>query len=232
MLKILITCEHGGNWLPKAYRHLFIEHSELLNSHRGYDIGALALAKALAPIAHFTQFSKTSRLLIELNRSLHHPKLFSQITRSLPIKTKQTIIKKFYLPYREALTQQIQQYVKAGYFVLHISVHSFTPELNGEIRNADVGFLYDPSRSNEKHFCKIWRKHLQETSLLRLRNNYPYLGKSDGLPCYFRKLFTNQNYAAIELETNQALWQQSKTSQKWLHKLLFNTLATALVKFE
>ena len=31
-----------------------------------------------------------------------------------------------------------------GRRVIHISSHSFTPELNGKVRRADVGLLYDP----------------------------------------------------------------------------------------
>ena len=45
---LLITCEHGGNRVPHAYRNLFASASRLLQSHRGYDAGALALAREIA----------------------------------------------------------------------------------------------------------------------------------------------------------------------------------------
>ena len=44
----LITCEHGGNRIPAPYRRLFRGQRALLDSHRGYDPGALVMAKALA----------------------------------------------------------------------------------------------------------------------------------------------------------------------------------------
>jgi len=47
-LRFLITCEHGGNRIPARYRPLFACHGALLASHRGYDPGALALARDFA----------------------------------------------------------------------------------------------------------------------------------------------------------------------------------------
>ena len=36
---ILITSEHGGNEVPANYNSLFLGYDDLLNSHRGLDIG-------------------------------------------------------------------------------------------------------------------------------------------------------------------------------------------------
>ncbi len=43
MQKILITCEHGGREIPKEFQQHFDAHQELLETHRGWDIGALEL---------------------------------------------------------------------------------------------------------------------------------------------------------------------------------------------
>jgi predicted N-formylglutamate amidohydrolase len=45
---LVITCEHGSNRIPAPYRDLFHAHEVLLDSHRGYDPGALIMARALA----------------------------------------------------------------------------------------------------------------------------------------------------------------------------------------
>ena len=37
---LVITCEHGGNHIPGAYRHLFQGQEAVLQSHRGFDPGA------------------------------------------------------------------------------------------------------------------------------------------------------------------------------------------------
>ena len=33
--------------------------------------------------------------------------------------------------------------------MIHVSSHSFTPELDGKVRRADVGLLYDPAPRGE-----------------------------------------------------------------------------------
>jgi hypothetical protein len=78
----IITCEHGGNRIPTPYRLLFRGQGALLDSHRGYDPGSLVMAKALASACRAPLVaSTTSRLLIDLNRSIGHPQLFSAVTR-------------------------------------------------------------------------------------------------------------------------------------------------------
>jgi len=45
---LVITCEHGGNRIPALYRGLFQAQQPLLDTHQGYDPGALVMARALA----------------------------------------------------------------------------------------------------------------------------------------------------------------------------------------
>ena len=95
----MVTCEHGGNRIPAPYRRLFQGQRALLDSHRGYDAGALVMATALsenlrAPLVAST----TSRLLIDLNRSLGHRDLFSAVTRRAPAKTRTEIVEQHYRP--------------------------------------------------------------------------------------------------------------------------------------
>lgn len=221
MLKLLLTCEHAGNNVPAAFTKLFEGHEDILKSHKGYDIGALDLYNTLNPIADKCFSDETTRLLIELNRSLHHPKLFSSITRGLDDAVKAKIIKHHYLPYRDQIENFIQDFVMAGRQVLHVSVHSFTPVFNGEERDADIGLLYDPKRKAEQAFCKYWKKELQrQQEGLMIRYNYPYLGIADGLTTYLRRKFKGNEYMGVELEVNQKLvtqgesWNQLKENIK------------------
>ena len=88
----------------------------------------------------------------------------------------------------------------------HVAVHSFTPELDGEVRNADVTFLYDSRRPRERELCRRWAAILHRIDpALRLRRNYPYLGKADGLATALRRLQPEARYMGVELEINQAL---------------------------
>lgn len=78
----IITCEHGGRAVPVALAPLFAGHEELLASHRGWDPGALDLAERLTRrLAAPLHAARTSRLVVDLNRSLHAPDLFSELWR-------------------------------------------------------------------------------------------------------------------------------------------------------
>lgn len=206
-LGILITSEHGGNQVPVAYRHLFKGAKKVLASHRGYDPGSLALAESLAADAEAPLIkTEITRLLVEVNRSPGHPKLFSEFTASLSPAERKKLLENFYHPHRKNIEQTIERLISKSSCVIHVGVHTFTPELNGEIRNADVGLLYDPTRRKETHFARLWREAWQaQMPELRIRRNYPYLGKSDGLVTYLRRTFSPERYLGIELEINQRL---------------------------
>ena len=202
----LLTCEHGGNQIPEPYRKLFATTSarRALETHRGYDLGALRMAKALAQRFGVELFaSETSRLLVDLNRSLGHPRLFSEFSAPLDQAARQVVLERYYWPHRQRVEQAIAEHRRSG--VVHIAIHSFTPELNGELRRAEVGLLYDPASSGERRFCERWQRGLAERGgQLRVRRNYPYRGTSDGFPPYLRERFGTSSYWGIELETNQA----------------------------
>jgi len=201
----LITCEHGGNRIPSRYLDFFRGRGALLRTHRAYDMGALRVARELsAALSAPLVVSTVSRLLIELNRSPSHPKLYSEATRDAPDDIKREIFKRYYQPYRAKVETQIAQAVAGGARVIHISCHSFTPELNGEMRNADIGLLYDPSRLPEARLCRRWQMALKVyASALKTRMNYPYTGVSDGFTVYLRRQFQAHAYLGIELEINQ-----------------------------
>ena len=201
----IITCEHGGNHVPPAYAPLFLGHEALLNTHRGWDLGALALATQLADAIDAPLFAATTtRLLIDLNRSIGHRQLHSEATRGLPLAARRAIAGQYYRPHRDAVEAEVARRIAAGRRVVHIASHSFTPELHGVVRQADVGFLYDPRRAGERPFASRWLAALKRLRPdLKLRRNYPYQGKGDGLTALLRKRHAANLYLGMELEVNQ-----------------------------
>jgi predicted N-formylglutamate amidohydrolase len=202
---LLITCEHAGNQIPAVYQVLFSGNQHVLYTHRGYDKGALPLAKRLSQRLWAPLFyTEISRLLVEANRSEGTEALFSEFSRGLGEHERQGILDRYYRPYRKQVTQAIQEQIDCGKAVLHLSIHSFTPELNGQVRDADIGLLYDPDRPREAALCAAWEKALLAAAPdLRVKHNYPYFGTDDGFTTSQRQLFTDEQYAGIELEVNQ-----------------------------
>ncbi len=201
---VVLSCEHGGNNIPEQYRYLFQNAGENLNSHRGYDIGALELFEMIkSSYVVYKQGATASRLLVDINRSLYRRTLFSEYTKPLLKEEKDLILENYYYAFRRPFEEKVTSLWRQGKTVLHLSVHSFTPCLNGEIRQTDFGILYNPERKEEKVFAKLWKAEL---NLLlpdyRVRFNYPFRGKPDGHVRYFRDR-EEEKYLGIEFELNQ-----------------------------
>lgn len=224
---IVISCEHGGREVPGAYATLFSDRESLLDSHRGWDPGALELGLQMAnrfgvPLHAAT----TTRLLIDLNRSIGHRQLFSEVTRRLSPARRQEIIDQYYRPHRDAVEGAIARHIAAGHRVLHIASHSFTPTLHGVDRHADVAWLYDPRRPSEVAFTVAWMKDVaQRAPELRLRRNYPYRGWGDGLTALLRKRYPDEAYVGIELELNQCFVSRGGAPWVDLRAKLVDSLA-------
>lgn len=226
----VVTCEHGGNRIPAAYVDLFHGWQARLSSHRGYDRGALIMARDLAAALQAPLVTSTvSRLLVDLNRSLSSPQAWSDATRALSPTSKQAIVSRHYAPYRQRLMNTVAEAVAAGQRVIHVSSHSFTPVLDGQVRNADIGLLYDPARPGEVALAARWKAALAEHSAeLRVRRNYPYHGKNDGLTTAMRRCFAPSEYVGIEIELNQALVLAQPRLWRQLRRAVVTTLASAL----
>jgi predicted N-formylglutamate amidohydrolase len=225
---LLLSCEHGGREVPTAYATLFYGLDALLDSHRGWDPGALELGLQMAREFGVPLYAATTtRLLVELNRSLGHAQLFSAVTRPLSSGSRQEIIDRYYRPHRDAVEAEVARHVACGHRVLHIASHSFTPTLDGVARSADVAWLYDPRRAGEVAFSAAWMKALaQRAPALRLRRNYPYRGRGDGLTSLLRKRYPDAHYVGVELEVNQRFVAQGGAPWDGLREKLIGSLKT------
>jgi predicted N-formylglutamate amidohydrolase len=203
---LILSCEHGGHRVPAAYRRLFRGASAALASHRGWDPGALDCARRLAKALSAPLYAATTtRLLVDLNRSLDHPRLLSPWSTALSDKEREQLLERHYHPHRNQLRDAIHE-ASGSAVVLHLAVHSFAPRLKGRERNADVGLLYDPARRLERLWCGAMKGWLrQQAPDLRVRRNYPYLGRTDGLTTSLRRELVGERYLGIELELNQRL---------------------------
>ena len=119
----LITCEHGGNRIPPPYLDCFAGQEALIQSHRGYDPGALTMARELArALAAPLIYSTISRLLVDLNRSPGHPRLHAEAIRALPDTVRHEIVRKHYLPFRSRAERAIRHAIEAGHRVINLSL--------------------------------------------------------------------------------------------------------------
>lgn len=204
---LLITCEHAVNHVPEELTHLFADCPEVLRSHRAFDQGAAELARHIANTLSSPLFeAKLTRLLVDHNRSPHNRSLWTEFSRGLSASEKLRLLDNYYRPFRGEVAGWISESLEDECKVVHVSVHSFTPVLDGEQRAVDIGLLYDPGRTEEGFFADVWKSRISACRPdLRVRFNVPYRGRSDGHLTSYRELYESRDYVGIELEINQSL---------------------------
>lgn len=227
---VVVSAEHGGNDVPADYGALFRNQRKALRSHRGWDPGTRALAESLARALQAPAItSSVTRLLVDLNRSPHNPRVFSRITRSLPRADRVALLERYHRPHWERARLAVSKEVAERGRVLHLGVHSFTPVIDGEVRRADLALLYDPSRPRERGLATHWAEALSTSLPDRVvRRNHPYRGAADGMTTAFRGLFSGTRYLGLEIEVNQRHVGNDGSFPSWVAEALLATLSGVL----
>jgi predicted N-formylglutamate amidohydrolase len=227
-VRLLLTCEHGGNRVPPEYAKLFRNAIRTLQSHRAWDLGALDLARRLGRTFEVPVLAVTwSRLLVESNRAPSNWRIWSEFTASLAADEKARILDRYWWPHRRTVDAEIERLIAEGNRIVHVAVHSFTPVMSGIERNADIGLLYDSRRSAERALCTRWQEILEELHpTVRVRRNYPYIGATDGFPTWLRRRHAPDEYVGIELEINQAMFAKHPVSE--VHRVIATSLERLL----
>lgn len=204
---LVLSCEHAGADVPARWRDLFAGHEDLLATHRALDLGAADLARALGrALGTRPLLARVTRLLVDTNRSPDHPAVFSEFTRDLGPPERARLIARHHAPHRARVERAVADAIVRRGRVLHLGVHSFTPVLEGKVRDVDVALLYDPARAPEAATARAMLDDLRvRLPDLRVRANQPYRGTSDGLTTSLRGVFPASRYSGIELEVSQAL---------------------------
>ena len=220
-MKLMLTCEHASNRLPASFKKAV--PTEVLKTHRAYDIGACAVFRKLVRFAkpEFHCEGKFSRLFVDLNRTITNKSVFSEYHETLRANDKSVAEKTkaqataYWMEYRKTIEKFVESALKSKKrtaksepSVVHLGIHSFTPELNGKVRNADIGILYDPARPQECAYAQVIKDEIKRLyPTMKIRFNYPYKGSSDGLTTTLRKKF-GPRYVGIEIEINQKFFQR------------------------
>ncbi|MBR6379877.1 MAG: N-formylglutamate amidohydrolase [Fibrobacter sp.] len=205
---LILTCEHASNKLPASFKRAV--PARVLKTHRAYDIGAVQVFRKLVKFAkpEFYSEGKFSRLFVDLNRTITNKSAFSDYLRgNAKAKTQATA---YWTEYRDAIEKFVDSAIKpktcaakSGPSIVHLGIHSFTPELNGKVRNTDIGILYDPARPQERAYANVIKDEIKRLyPIMKVRFNYPYKGTSDGLTTTLRKKF-GPRFVGIEIEINQ-----------------------------
>jgi predicted N-formylglutamate amidohydrolase len=148
---VLVVCDHAGNRVPAGCNRLGLSEAQLAE-HIGWDIGAAEVARRLARhLGAACILSAYSRLVIDCNRSLHDPTLIPPASdgiavpgnRDLPPAAREARILGLHRPYHAAIERALDGFAARGVVPVVLSIHSFTPRMNGFDRPWQVGILWD-----------------------------------------------------------------------------------------
>lgn len=148
---ILLVCDHAANTVPLRLGALGLP-SEELGRHIGWDIGAESVTRKLAErLGARAIVSSFSRLVIDCNRRDSDPSVIPEVSdgtrvpgnAGLDAAGRAARIEAIYWPYHRAIEAELDRFAARGVAPALLSIHSFTPLMNGVARPWHIGVLWD-----------------------------------------------------------------------------------------
>ena len=180
ILPVLLVCDHASNRFPRSLGTMGLDYLDRV-SHIALDIGANAVAETLADNLGATAvLCQYSRLIVDCNRNLIDDSAFLECSDGVDVpgnhdlqeSEKEKRASEIYWPYHNAIKDQIARLKKHGINPVVISIHSFTPVMNGNDREWEMGVLWD----KDPLTAEIFLTRLVEAGYL-VGDNKPYSGK-------------------------------------------------------
>lgn len=172
----VLLCDHASRRIPRRLGTLGLDPA-LLSDHIAWDPGAAEVARRLS--AHLDAplvLSGYSRLVIDCNRPLSSPESIPESSagvpipgnRGLPPEARKTRVEALFQPYHGAVGQLLDS--RSGRPTVLLSIHSFTPVLNGQARPWHIGV----SHWRDPRLAKLLLGTLVPAGDLVIGDNEPY----------------------------------------------------------
>jgi len=178
---VLLVCDHASCRIPEALGDMGLDPFAR-RCHLAIDIGAGKLTEQLARSLGVTAVvAQYSRLVVDCNRELMDPGAFLEYgdgilvpgNRNLAQADKDARADAIYWPYHNAIDKQVQRLRALGRPPAFISIHSFTPVLNGVSRDVEMGVLWD----KDERLSDVFIEEFRAAGFLT-GDNVPYSGKA------------------------------------------------------
>ena len=219
---VLLICDHAGHEVPDGIDHLGIDEAQL-RRHIGWDIGAAEVTRGLARrLGVGAVLNHASRLLIDPNRRPLAPTSIPSVSDGCVVPgngrlTRAEARRRFwayFVPYHRAIARGVARFRAEGRVPAIVSMHSFTPEMDGERRPWHVGVL---SRGDVRLSAPILAG-LQAEEALIVGDNQPYSGLRDfGYTVTFHAQRTRLPHVMFEIR--QDFIATSKEADAWSRRL-------------
>ncbi|MCH8685189.1 N-formylglutamate amidohydrolase [Pedomonas mirosovicensis] len=179
--RLLFVADHASNFIPESYENLGVDE-RYLQEHIAWDIGSLDVARAVRNRTGGRLWpASVSRLLIDFNRDPDHPGLIPESSdgvlipgnMGLTAEERQRRLDRYFHPYHNGLSAEIDSMLESDGKPALISMHSFTPRMNGFERPWHIGLLYNQDDRLSRRAIDWLRR---EPGLV-VGDNEPYSGR-------------------------------------------------------
>ncbi|MBX7145988.1 MAG: N-formylglutamate amidohydrolase [Alphaproteobacteria bacterium] len=179
---LILLADHGGRAIPQKLNNLGLS-SNLLKLHIAYDIGiknvGIKLAQYLDSMFIMNHYS---RLVIDCNRATSSPDCISPISDNILIPGNNNLLSteqlfrvtEIYLPYHNYINNIINHSLQNHKVPILVSLHSFTPVMQGYQRPWHIGILWN----RDKRLATLMFNLLKEDTHLCVGDNQPYSGQT------------------------------------------------------
>jgi predicted N-formylglutamate amidohydrolase len=207
---LVLSCEHASWTLPHGV-DLGVA-GDVLASQAGWDHGAFEIAARLSEhVGLPVHAGLFTRMFVDLNRAADHRDVIPLVCYGAVVPANAHLseadraarIATFHAPYWDAVRRDCAARLLDRGAVLHLSSHSFSPELDPANRAFDVGVLYDPAHALEAELAERLMFRARAAGLA-VRANQPYGGVGPAI-CTSLRGELGASYAGIQLETSHAI---------------------------
>ncbi len=177
---LLLVCDHASNYIPPAFGNLGLDEAHLAR-HIAYDIGVAEVTRELSRRLGATAvLSGFSRLIVDPNRSPEADTYIPEtgdgvaIPGNLGLSAAEREARKaaFFDPYHDAIEERLGALMARGPAPAVVSVHSFTPVMDGFGRPWQVCALWNRDPRLPLPFMQTLRG-----LGYRVGDNEPYSGR-------------------------------------------------------
>jgi predicted N-formylglutamate amidohydrolase len=177
----LLICDHASAAMPAALGDLGLDEGQR-NLHIAWDIGAADVTRRLSRrLGMAAILSGYSRLVIDCNRQLDDPTSIPQESdgvevsgnRGLSTQQRTERAKACFWPYQRAIESWLSGRRARGQIPIIISMHSFTPVMDGFERPWHIGIL----ANRDRRIAEPLIHALRRDPAIFVGDNEPYDGR-------------------------------------------------------
>lgn len=148
---VLIICDHASNRVPQVLNNVGLSKADLAK-HIAWDPGTEVIGEYMSEkLDAAAVFATYSRIVVDVNRGERSPECMREVSDHIVVPGNQKLtaaekrqrLDEIFWPYHRTLSAQIKAQRKKGIVPMIVSLHSFTPEMDGYKRPWEIGVLWN-----------------------------------------------------------------------------------------